>query len=245
MICPDVLIAWRPYLVNLDTVTQAEFVYWREVGTSAVSELPSLDPLNCIESCLKPASRKHWSQSICVEFRLPEYGPTILTVPPFREKIVRPYWYLINACITLDCHRSHMTFHQHKNKPESHEGTARRGKGWWLAWQAAGRVGDGGRRSWRDSWRIWKDRWERWRGRVWADTKDKGFLGSWGNVTRRLGVKSCISKVWWLFVHRSRYRCTFARIETPCFGLASIIYSQRRWSKSDEKYSFTMYCPQQ
>lgn len=99
-----------------------------------------------------------------MEFRLPDYGPTVSTVSPFREKIVRLDRYLISAYITLWSVPEVIWLSTSiKTSLRGHEGTARRGKGWWLAWQAAGKIGDGGRKTWRDSWRIWKGRCEWWR----------------------------------------------------------------------------------
>lgn len=195
---------------------------------------------------VKPASRKHWGQSIWMEFRLLEYGATILTVPPFWEKIVRLYWYLISACINLwSVPEVTWLSTSIKNKPERPWGyskkvqrlvtslaSSRKNRGWWQ--EELKRVGGfgkvGGNREGGGSGQIWKT---------------KVFLGRRRNVSRRLGEKGCLSKVWWLFLHRSRYRHAFARIEAPCFGLASTMCSQRRWSKLDREYSFTMCCPRQ
>lgn len=66
--------------------------------------------------------------------------------------------------------------------------------------------------------------------------KDRLFLERRGGDTRRVRAKDCVFKVWWLSLFSwSRYRCVFARIEGQFFGLASTMYSQRRWSKSDEE----------
>lgn len=178
-----------------------------------------------------------------MEFRLPDYGPTVSTVSLFREKIVRLDRYLISAYITLWSVPEVIWLSTSiKTSLRGHEGTARRGKGWWLAWQAAGKIGNGGRKTWRDSWRIWKGRCEWWRWEGFGRFEIKAFWGRSGNVTR---AKACLSKVWWPFLHLSRYRHAFARTEAPYFGLASTIYSQRRWKKSNEEYSFMMYYPQQ